>query len=239
VARWAALGLAVGLSIAELARSQSAADTPSAASADWDLLVLDLGGEGLFLCDRFYPVTFDLGHGPERLSWTAAGRDEAFLWWDGNANQRVDGARELVGSGFGWPALPVVSTGFEVLAFLDQPAQGGNGDGRLDARDFPWRRLMVWVDRDHDGEVDPAETGTLQQRGIASIDTAFVAAGKVDGGLNQRRYDGHFRFEQGGRRPVRRSLDGSITAVAFDRLQSLGRVGDSSMGPAASPAGPP
>ena len=47
-------------------------------------LILDLEGDGLYLAERSYPVHFDLdGDGDEEeTAWTAAGRDEAFLWID-------------------------------------------------------------------------------------------------------------------------------------------------------------
>ncbi|MBK6847275.1 MAG: hypothetical protein IPG96_06930 [Proteobacteria bacterium] len=51
----------------------------------------------------------------------------------------------------------------------DGAAQGGNSDGRIDARDAAFARLRIWVDRDHDGHSQPNEFGDLSQHGITSF----------------------------------------------------------------------
>lgn len=192
---------------------------PPLANAEWDLLILDLDGDGLFLSDRFYPVTFDLGRGPERTAWTAGGRNEAFLWLDSNGNGQIDGAAELIGTGFVHPALPTPPlTGFEVLAMFDQSAQGGNGDHRLNHADEVWDKLELWVDRDHDGELGERESAGLGSWGLIEIQIGHQRAREIDGSLNRHRFVGRFVRDDGSRRGVRKFLDGTITAVAFDRL---------------------
>lgn len=185
-----------------------------------ELLVLDLDGDGLFLSDRYTPVEFDLdGDGArEVLSWTAAARNEGFLWLDVDRDGVVDSAAELVGTRLRLPdpgAAPVES-GFDVLRTLDAAARGGNGDGLLTGADRGWRELRVWVDRNHDGVAGPKEVAGLEDWNLVELRLAHRNERRVDGGLNLHRSVGSFKRLGGLRAGVRQYIQGTITAVSFD-----------------------
>ena len=80
----------------------------------------------------------------------------------------------------GGPKSAARKTGLAALAFYDQPANGGNGDGKIDALDAVYSRLLVWVDKNHDGISQPDELFTLAQLGITSISLNPERAGWKD-----------------------------------------------------------
>jgi hypothetical protein len=73
------------------------------------------------------------------------------------------------GTGKRRPASATPKNGLGALAAYDRPANGGNGDGQIDARDAVFSKLLIWVDKNHDGISQPDELFTLAQLGITSI----------------------------------------------------------------------
>ncbi len=69
--------------------------------------------------------------------------------------------------------------GFEALAALDRPEQGGNGNGLLDPGDFMFDQLVLWRDTDHDGRSDPGELVSLGGAGIAALEVRGSAPASV------------------------------------------------------------
>jgi hypothetical protein len=148
-----------------------------------DPLILDLRGNGLALTSVGDGVQFDLAASgvKQQIGWTARGSDDAWLARDRNGNGRIDDGLEL----FSDTATP---NGFLALAALDDPASGGNGDGRIDASDRDFAALLLWQDRNHDGISQSGELTTLDANGVQAIDLDYRFSGRHDRNANYLRY---------------------------------------------------
>ncbi|RMH41479.1 MAG: hypothetical protein D6689_11075 [Deltaproteobacteria bacterium] len=138
-------------------------------------LVLDLAGDGLELAPAGNGVVFDLrGIGvPVRTAWPT-GADDALLALDWNANGTIDDGSELFGNGRGH------ADGFDALARIDAPGQGGNGDGIVDTRDARFADLLLWRDANGDGVSQPNELTRAVAEGVVSIDLDHGELGARD-----------------------------------------------------------
>lgn len=132
-----------------------------------DPILLDLDGDGLETVGLNANIHFDHdGDGVlTKTGW--AGKDDALLVWDRNANGTIDTGAELFGDFTPLPNGTLAPNGFAALAALD-----ANGDGILDASDPAFAELKLWRDVSQDGVSQGGELITLAEAGITSLNLA-------------------------------------------------------------------
>jgi hypothetical protein len=151
-------------------------------------IVIDVGGHGYVLTSAAGGVSFDIrGTGnPIQMAWTAPGVDNAFLCLP-DSNGKCDDGKDLFGNFTPQPSSPIPN-GFAALAVYDDPKNGGNGDGVIDARDAIFSSLRLWIDLNHDGISQPEEMHTLPSLGVNSISLRYKADLRTDQYGNLFRY---------------------------------------------------
>ncbi len=71
---------------------------------------------------------------------------------------------------------------------FDRPADGGNGNGVIDAGDAVYARLRLWRDTDHDGVSAPGELHTLPSLGVLKLRLDYKESRRADTHGNRFRY---------------------------------------------------
>lgn len=166
-------------------------------------LVLDVSGRGYKLTSAEEGVLFDINADGQldAISWTDPNREVAFLVFDRNANGIIDDGEELFGN-----VTPVQGNmpsgralhGFDALASLEDPLYGpSRPDGRIDARDAAYQKLLLWVDRNHDGISQPEELRLASAAGLVAIETRYREDKRVDEHGNEFRLRGIGWWQRG------------------------------------------
>ncbi len=137
-------------------------------------------------------VYFDLdGDGvTEKLSWTEAGSDVAFLALDRNHNDTIDSGKEL----FGNFTLDGSPNGFAALRNSGEQ----NGDGLVDAEDALFASLVLWTDRNHNGYSEADEL-TPAIDVLDAIGLGYSSSPRKDGNGNTYQLEGWARSPEVGR----------------------------------------
>ncbi|MDE7251323.1 MAG: DUF2974 domain-containing protein, partial [Acetatifactor sp.] len=136
----------------------------ASAAAYVDPLVFDMDGDGFELLTKENGVYFDEDNVGLREKTEWVGADDALLAVDWNGDGVIGDGSELFGTSTLLRDGGTAKSGFEALAQFDD-----NGDGRIDAEDEIYSRLVLWQDKNGDGISQEDELYTLEQLGIESI----------------------------------------------------------------------
>lgn len=169
-------------------------------------VLISLGDQRLELTDALQGVEFDIDDDGslDRVSWTEASSDDAFLVLERDGNGTIDSGRELFGDST--PQDPGEDqNGFNALALFDDQLNGGDEDGSIGVQDSVFLELQLWLDSNHDGISQSSELRSLAEAHVVSIDLAYHQAAGVDEHGNHLRYFSLVEFE-GGRRGLARDV---------------------------------
>ncbi|HEY8278213.1 MAG TPA: EF-hand domain-containing protein [Bdellovibrionota bacterium] len=119
--------------------------------------------------------------------WVEENAPGYFLAMDRNGNGKIDGKEELFGD------QDSNLTGFDPLKELDS-----NKDGVLDAKDAEFGKLLLWQDKDGDGESDDGELEALDKR-VVKISLRYKAKLITYGQGAEARQVSEFWYKDGGK----------------------------------------
>ena len=152
-------------------------------------IIIDLNNDGYDLTNAANGVRFDLEALGTRKqwSWTERRSDDAFLALDRDGDGRITNGKELFGNFTDQPTTEEPN-GFVALAVFDD-----NNDRWIDKDDAVYRRLLLWVDSNHDGASQRSELHSLDWGGVDGIGLDYRVSKRSD------QYGNNFKY----RAPVR------------------------------------
>lgn len=166
-------------------------------------ILVDVNGDGFSLTDLIGGVYFAIGPTDfvSQVAWPVEGSDDAWLVLDRNGNGVIDNGLELFGDSTEQPPVAAeVRNGYRALAVFDQPADGGNADGWINAADQIFASLRLWQDRNHNGLSDGWELFPLPSLGVEAMNLHYRESRRVDAYGNLFRYLSMARIAGGGTR---------------------------------------
>jgi hypothetical protein len=159
-------------------------------------LLLPLDGEDtdFALTSPEQGVVFDVtGSGArEQVAWTRAGTDVAFLAIDLDGDGRITSGKELFGSATLAGSRNGCSALLQMFRQSGAPLSGAIHDGH-DLYD----RLLLWVDRNHDGQSDRSEL-TPAREAFTAIGLGYQGVGWADTHGNRIRFQGWMQARTAG-----------------------------------------
>lgn len=167
-------------------------DENSCTCISYTPVLVDTDGDGFDLTSAAAGVRFDIDNdgAPEKLAWTKADSDDAWLTLDRNDNNFVDNGAELFGN---FTEQPQPSdgekkNGFLALAEFDKAANGGNGDRIISNQDNVFSRLRLWQDKNHNGASEADELHALSDLNISVLELDYKESKRTDEFGNRFRY---------------------------------------------------
>jgi hypothetical protein len=143
--------------------------------------------------DRGVPFDIDADGRVDRVSWTEAGSDVAFLAVDVNGDGRITSGRELVGD----HTVAGAWNGPTALTALATEALRGQRRGVIDADNPLFFKLLLWADANHNGRSEPFELRAAHLL-VSDIGLGYSRQHRRDRHGNESRYRGFVHIRTAG-----------------------------------------
>jgi len=155
-------------------------------------IILDLDGDGIetrSLRDNLF-FDHDGNQFAENTGWVGA--DDGLLVLDRDGNGIIETGSELFGNNTRLENGSLAANGYIALR-----EQDSNQDGIINELDAAWQQLKVWQDRNGNAQVDNGELLTLDQAGVAGINTDYSNSDFIDEQGNAHKQTGEVIMQDG------------------------------------------